>query len=93
MTTELLDRIRTALNSGRLTVNALDDGSGVLLDLDGEQLLTLNNSAMHLVRAVESGAGDVDALAAALTERFEVDAERARDDAAGFIERLADALD
>jgi len=93
MTTELLDRIRTALDSGRLTVNALDDGSGVLLDLDGEQLLTLNPSAMHLVRSVESGAGDIDALASALTERFEVDAERARADAAGFIERLAGALD
>lgn len=93
MATELLDRIRSALSSGRLTVNPLDDGSGVLLDLDGEQLLTLNASAMHLVHAVEAGARDIDALATALTQRFEVDAERARADAAGFVQRLADALD
>jgi hypothetical protein len=93
MTTELLERIRAALNSGRLTVNTLDDGSGVLLDLDGEQLLTLNSSALHLVCSVESGAADIDALATALTERFEVDEERAWADAAGFVEGLAAALD
>ncbi len=93
MQTDLLDRIRAALDSGRLTVNALDDGSGVLLDLDGEQLLTLNHSAMQLVQNIESGALDLTALATALTERFEVDPERARRDAAAFIERLAGALD
>ncbi len=93
MQTELLDRIRSALDSGRLTVNALDDGSGVLLDLDGEQLLTLNHSAMHLVQSIQSGCGDPDALSKVLTDRFDVDLEQARADTAGFIEQLADALD
>lgn len=87
-----LDRIAEALQGGRLTVNALDDGSGVLLDLDGEQLLTLNGSGMVLVQAIEAGARDPDALATALVERYEVDAATAAADALGFVERLAEAL-
>lgn len=93
MTNHLLERIRAALDGGRLTVNALDDGSGVLLDLDGEQLLTLNHSAMHLIQTLQSGGCDLEALTLALTERFAVDADPARADAEVFIEQLSAALD
>lgn len=92
MSQEPLNRIAQALESGRLTVNALDDGSGVLLDLDGEQLLTLNGSAMLLIRAIESGARDADVLAEALMARYAVEPATASADAAVFVDRLADAL-
>lgn len=84
--------IRDALESGRLTINALDDGSGVLLDIDGEQLLTLNRTGMRLVQAIDEGAAGVDALRDMLQAEFEVEADRAEADARAFVEEVAEAL-
>lgn len=92
MSQESLERIAQALKSGRWTVNALDDGSGVLLDLDGEQLLTLNSSAMLLIRAIESGVRDAGALAQTLVRSYSVEVATAEADTAAFVERLAAAL-
>lgn len=85
-------KIRGALTSGRLTINALDDGSGVLLDVEGEQLLTLNRTGMRLVQAIEDGAEAVEALRDVLLAEFEVDAERAEADARAFVGEVAGAL-
>ena len=89
---EAIARIRDALESGRLMINALDDGSGVLLDIDGEQLMTLNAAGMHLVRGIERGAQDVASLGGLLCERFEVEPERAETDAGAFLAEVAAAL-
>jgi len=91
--TSAIALLEDALCSGRLTINALDDGSGVLLDIEGEQLLTLNGTGMHLVRSIESGARGVDELVTALTSGFDVDSARARADTQAFLARLAQALD
>tara|TARA_Y100001933_G_scaffold173198_1_gene171494 strand:+ start:898 stop:1176 length:279 start_codon:yes stop_codon:yes gene_type:complete len=87
-----IKKIRGALESGRLTINALDDGSGVLLDIDGEQLLTLNRTGMRLVQAIDEGAAGVDALRDMLLAEFEVEAARAEVDARAFVEEVAEAL-
>ena len=87
-----ITKIRGALESGRLTINALDDGSGVLLDVDGEQLLTLNRTGMRLVQAVDEGASSVEALRDMLLEEFDVEAERAEADARAFVGEVAEAL-
>lgn len=85
-------RIREALDTGRLTINALDDGSGVLLDIDGEQLLTLNATAMYLVQSIEDGQLDVAGLRERMCERFEVEADRAENDVRAFVIEVAGAL-
>lgn len=87
------DHIRKAFADDRLTTNSLDDGSGVVLDMAGERLLTMNATGMALVQAIESGTTDEAALAEVLTSRFEVDHERALDDVRRFVERLAAVLD
>ena len=92
MNADPIKSIRGALESGRLTINALDDGSGVLLDIDGEQLLTLNRTGMRLVQAIDEGAASVDALRDMLLTEFEVEAERAEADARAFVEEVAEAL-
>ena len=92
MNEEPIRKIRDALESGRLTINALDDGSGVLLDVDGEQLLTLNRTGMRLVQGIDDGAMTVEALGGMLLEEFEVDAERAEADARAFVGDVAEAL-
>ena len=92
MNEESIRTIRDALESGRLTINALDDGSGVLLDIDGEQLLTLNRTGMRLVQSIDDGASTVEALRDMLLEEFEVEADRAEVDARDFVEEVAEAL-
>lgn len=89
---QAIDRIRQALDSGRLTINALDDGSGVLLDVDGEQLMTLNATGMRLVQGIDAGAADVESLGRLLSEAFEVETERAEADASAFVVEIAGAL-
>lgn len=88
-----IERIREALDSGRLTINSLDDGSGVLLDIDGEQLLTLNRTGMRLVQSIEDGAESFEALRDVLLAQFEVEPERAETDARAFVEEVAEALE
>lgn len=92
MNEDPIGTIRDALESGRLTINALDDGSGVLLDIDGEQLLTLNRTGMRLVQAIDEGADSVEALRDMLLEEFEVEADRAEADAQAFVGEVARAL-
>lgn len=92
MNEDPIKTIRDALESGRLTINALDDGSGVLLDIDGEQLLTLNRTGMRLVQAIEEGASSVEALRDMLLAEFEVEADRAEADAQAFVKEVAEAL-
>lgn len=92
MNEESIMKIRSALESGRLTINALDDGSGVLLDVDGEQLLTLNRTGMRLVQAIDEGTSSVEGLREMLLTEFEVEPERAETDARAFVEEIAGAL-
>ena len=73
-----------ALRDGRLTINALDDGSGVLLDLEREQLMTLNTTGMVLVQAIERGAASPAELVAT--------AETAGNDLDAFLRELHTAL-
>lgn len=92
MNEDPIKTIHDALESGRLTINALDDGSGVLLDIDGEQLLTLNRTGMRLVQAIDEGAASVAALRDMLLAEFEVEAGRAEADAQAFVAEVAEAL-
>ena len=90
--TGTIDALSRALRDGRLTINTLEDNSGVLLDLEREQLMTLNATGMCVVQAVEAGGATRDALADALVRRFEVVPEAARCDVDAFLRELDRAL-
>lgn len=90
--THSIDPIRQAIESKRLTVNRLDDGTAVLLDIEGEKLMTLNASALRLIDWIEIGVDSVEELGNRLTEIYEVDLERATADARGFVEDVNQAL-
>ncbi|MDT8408241.1 MAG: PqqD family protein [Wenzhouxiangellaceae bacterium] len=92
MSEPAIARIKQALQSQRLTINALDDGSGVLLDVEGEQMLTLNRTGMRLVQAIDEGAESLQVLASVMTGQFEVSSEQAENDARAFIDEIAAAL-
>jgi hypothetical protein len=87
-----LETIRLALQRGRVTVNPLTDGSGVLVDLQGQRLLALNASGMLLVQAIECGEADEHGLVRALASGFLVDITRAEADTREFVRRLAELV-
>jgi len=87
-----IDQTRHALDAERLTINALDDGSGVLLDVEGERLLTLNASGMRLIRAIADHAASAEELGARMASEYDVTPDRAEADARMFIDHVARAL-
>ncbi len=76
------------LRNGELCLTELGDGSGVILDLDGHQVLTLNASGVVLVNAIASGTLAIDDLVKILREHFDVDEIVAERDVQGFLEEL-----
>jgi hypothetical protein len=90
--TAAIEQIRCALDRQRLTVNRLDDGTAVLLDIEGEKLMTLNATALRVIDGICDGLDTTDALGHRLTEVYEVEFERAAQDASALVDRLADVL-
>jgi hypothetical protein len=83
-----LPELAAALTSERFSHASLADGSGVILDIDGMLVLTLNETGEALVRALLAGAADEAELVTRLVTEFEVEASRARDDVAAFVAEL-----
>lgn len=76
------------LRDGDLCLTELGDGSGVILDLDGHQVLTLNASGVMLVGAIAAGTLAIDDLVKILREQFDVDEILAERDVQAFLEEL-----
>ena len=87
-----IQQIRAALESGRLTVNRMDDGTAVVLDIEGEQLMTLNATALCLVGWISDGESSVRDLSGRLVEKYQVEQPRAQEDVTGFVDKLCSAL-
>jgi hypothetical protein len=64
------------------------EGEAVLLDLQGKQLVGLNGVGSFVFGLLD-GSRSVAALAAAVTERFEVEPARAEEDVRVFVRDLA----
>jgi hypothetical protein len=62
------------------------DGEGVVLDLDGQRVMGLNDTAVFLLERLPSV--DESSLAAALAAEFDVSIETARADVNGFLAEL-----
>ena len=88
-----LERIARALEDQRLTINQLDDGSGVVLDVHDEQLLTMNAVGIVILRSIEDGARTLEAIASVVSARFEVSDREALQDIREFIDNVARQLE
>ncbi len=84
-TTEHISRL---LQQQRLTHTKLADQTGVLLLLDGLEVLSLNETAMFLIESMKAGATTEAALAERLVREFEVDVATAAKDVAAFVADL-----
>jgi hypothetical protein len=63
------------------------EGEAVLMDLHGRRIMGLNPVGSFVFGLID-GVRTVEALAAAVAERFQVDAERARADVGAFLGEL-----
>ncbi len=80
--------LATALNSERFSHTSLADGTGVILDIEGEQVLTLNETSEFLVAALLGGVADPAELVTRLVAEFEVEPPQAEADVAAFLATL-----
>lgn len=68
----------------------LEDGTGVLLNLETLCYYNLNKTGVAMWRQIEAKPGlTLDDIAAAISERFDVEADAALIDARAFVEHLA----
>ncbi len=92
----MLDRtieyIREGLDSGRLNISRLEDGSGVVLDVDRELLLSMNDSGLAIMECIAGGHVSTTALLEQLVAHFDCNHERAEDDLSSFLTRLQTTL-
>ena len=84
--------LAAALATDRYTHTALADGTGVVLDIEGMHILTLNETGEFLVAAMLAGATDEPDLVARLVGAFEVEEPQAREDVSAFLVELSQYL-
>jgi hypothetical protein len=83
-----LSRLIERLRCERLAFRRLSDDSGVLVELRGGRMLSLNPAATFLVERIRAGVDTLDELARGLVEEFEVDEPTARQDIEACLEQL-----
>lgn len=85
----ILEDISAALRSDLCLSKTLDDGTGVVLDLESSRVLALNATGMFLVGEILQGTSTLGELVEALTTSFEVDRETAEIDVRDLLDQLA----
>ncbi len=84
--TTTLERIADRLADQSLGCTWLEDGTGVILDVESMQVLSLNSTGAFLVRTIGGGCTDVQALIQSLQERYAVEPARAGEDVRRFLD-------
>ena len=79
------------LEKDTYTMTTMADGTGVLLDLHSESLLTFNATGTFMFNRIKEGDNE-DAIVAQVIATYQVDESTARADVATFIKQLQDAL-
>jgi hypothetical protein len=87
-----MKKLHELLSSERLTETVLNEGGGVLLDLEGQQILSLNEVGMEIVRMLRGESLTQADLAQRLAEAYGIDEETAAKDVGSFIQRLSTFL-
>jgi len=87
-----IENLAQGLAEGRLTISALDDGSGVVLDVEGEQLLEMNASGLAMMQAIADGAKTEKEVAEVVAGRFDAPRDQVLADVRGFVSDVSEAL-
>ena len=87
-----LDEILAYLEAESISRSSLDDGSGVVLDVDRQLVFVLNDTGQFVLDALRSGLRNEDDIAAGLAAAFEVDQEETRRDVRAFLKAVRAAM-
>ncbi len=87
-----IEALAARLRSQELTVTRLVDGSGVILDVNGLKVYSLNETGMFLLERIQGGTVTTGDLVRALVEHFEVEPETASADLQSFLDELLGRL-
>ena len=85
-------QLRQLLEQHGISPTFLADGSGVLLDVSGHQVLSLNHSASYLMEMILAGEEDMEVLQQRFATEFDLPASVAEQDIAAFLATLQDKI-
>lgn len=86
-----VETLRSLLEQDTCTMTVMADGTGVLLDLRNESLLTFNETGVFMCERIKQGDTPA-AIVAQVVGTYQVDQATAQADVAVFVEQLAQAL-
>ena len=89
---KFMNKLHELLSSGQLTETALNEGGGVLLDLEGQQILSMNEVGMKIVHLLRDEPLTQADLAQWIAQAYGIDEETAARDVGLFIQRLSKFL-
>jgi hypothetical protein len=87
-----LDKVLAYLEAESISRSTLDDGSGVVLDVDRQLVFVLNETGQFVLDALRSGQRNEDDIAAGLAAAFDVDPAEARRDVRAFLENVRQVM-
>jgi hypothetical protein len=83
--------LRAALERDTCTMTVMADGTGVLLDLRNESMLTFNNTGTFMFGRLKEG-DDLGTIVAQVISAYDVDESTALADVSSFVAQLQQAL-
>lgn len=86
-----LKALTAALNNDAYTMTVMADGTGVLLDLRNESLLTFNDTGAFMFGRIKEGDSE-EAIVAQVITTYQVNESTAQEDVSHFIEQLTQTL-
>ena len=87
-----LGELKAALATRRFTFQELNDGSGVLIDVERMRVLSLNVTAMFALKTIAEDASEPQEVRERLAEQFEVDERQASQDLDALLSELESVL-
>ncbi len=87
-----LEAIKQKLRDPTLSITRLADDTGVILDIDGHQVLSFNDVGMEILELLRDTDNSFGEIIMAITNEFEIDQETAEGDTKSFLNKLQELL-
>ena len=89
---ENFQKIRQLLSNGSLSHTTLADETGVLLDINGGKVMTLNTTGEFLLQSIVDGSETIEQLASLITQKHQIDLDTATSDSREFVSKLFELI-
>lgn len=87
-----LKHLAAILSSPRVNRTRLPDGTGVVLDIVGLNVMSFNETGQLVIEQLAGGVSDEEQVVRCMVARFQVDVETARGDLRAFVAQLSTLL-